>query len=119
VLTNAETGAVMDLGMHMLDGRCGPLWFRHEAKLDPTRFDVLAGCYGLWPGLIFEIAREGDRLYAQLTGQRRLRLFPTSAQHFFYKFLNAQMTFGPRSSGRPSYLILHQNGRDRIAARIP
>ena len=118
VLANAYPASASALGRHLMDQRYGDQWFRREAEVDPNQFDRLIGTYGLRPHFDLSVPREGDRLFAQATGQRRIRVFPASTWHYFYKAVGAQLTFEPGLDGRAARVILHQNSRDQIAARI-
>jgi BlaR1 peptidase M56/uncharacterized protein DUF3471 len=91
---------------------------RAQIALDPNLLDRYAGLYQRGPSSIFTITREGDQLFAQLTGQPKFAIFPESDGEFFYRAVAAQITFVTDSLGRPSELILHQNGRDLRAARL-
>jgi serine-type D-Ala-D-Ala carboxypeptidase/endopeptidase len=51
--------------------------------VDPSLFDRDVGYYELGPRSIFTVTREGDRLFAQLTGQQKLELVPESDRKFF------------------------------------
>ncbi len=91
---------------------------RTAAAVDPNLYDRYAGLYQRGPNSIFTITREGDRLFAQLTGQPKLEVFPEGDREFFYKAVAAQITFVADSERPPTELILHQNGIDLRAARI-
>jgi serine-type D-Ala-D-Ala carboxypeptidase/endopeptidase len=94
-------------------------WFGHRlAEIDPGIYDAYVGRYQLTPSLVFTITRDGDALFAQLTGQPPLQVFPASQAFFFYKAVNAQLTFEPDETGRARALVLHQNGQDVRAERI-
>ena len=67
---------------------------------------------------MFTITREGDRLYAQLTGQPTFQVFPESTKEYFYKVVDAQLSFETDAQNRATALVLHQGGRDLRAARI-
>ena len=54
---------------------------------------------------------------AQLTGQSFFEIFPESDTEFFYKVVNAQLSFETNADGRVTTLILHQNGIDQRATR--
>ena len=56
---------------------------------------------------------EGDRAFAQLTGQGRNQIFPQSETTFFLKVVDAQLEF----SADASSVVLHQNGRSQKAPR--
>jgi len=91
---------------------------RQAVKLDPKAYDGCVGEYELMPGAVFTIRKEGDRLMARLTGQSFLEIFPESETEFFYKAVDAQITFVKDGQGRINELVLHQNGRDLRAKKI-
>jgi serine-type D-Ala-D-Ala carboxypeptidase/endopeptidase len=118
VLSNAGIDAIVDLGVHVLDNRFATHWYRTETAVDPRTFARLVGRYQAGPNTVFEVTTRDNRLYVRLSGQNDLRAFPMSEWHFFYKIVNAQLTFEPGSNGRAARLVLHQNGSDQIAERI-
>lgn len=89
-----------------------------EAAVDPKVFDGLSGRYQLNKTFILTITREGDRLFAQATNQPKLQIFPEGARDYFYKVVDAQLTFDTDDQGRARSLVLHQNGLDLPAPRI-
>jgi len=89
---------------------------RTAVAIDPRLYDRYAGFYQRGPNSIFTVTREGDRLFAQLTGQQKLEVFPESDREFFYKAVAAQITFVADGERPPTGLILHQNGTDLRAA---
>ena len=89
-----------------------------EAAVDPKIFDGYVGQYQLAPNFILTITREGDKLFAQATGQSNLQIFPESEREFFYKVVDAQITFETDSAGKATGLTLHQNGANMSAKRI-
>jgi serine-type D-Ala-D-Ala carboxypeptidase/endopeptidase len=78
----------------------------------------VVGRYQLDPNRVFDVTSTADRLHVRLADQPALRVFPTSEWHFFYKHVDAQVTFEPGEDGRAARLTLHQNGTDYIAERI-
>ncbi len=90
---------------------------RKEVAVDAKLFDTFAGRYELGPNAIMTVTRDGDRLMVQLTGQPKIQIFPESERDYFYKVVDAQITFVTDAQGRATELILHQNG-DRHAKRI-
>jgi hypothetical protein len=91
---------------------------RKEITVDPKLFDGYVGEYQLAPNFILTITREGDQLFAQATGQPKAQIFPESEREFFYKVVDAQITFDTDSAGRATSLTLHQNGANMPAKRI-
>jgi hypothetical protein len=87
------------------------------ARVDPRIHDSYVGYYRLNPRSVLAITREGDELFAQLTGERRLRLFPAGDREFRYKG-TARVSFIADGERPPTELILHQGGNELRAARI-
>lgn len=118
--TFTPTG-VDDIGRHLLDASAPlapPAKEHKEVAVDPKIFDGYVGMYQLTGNLIFTISRDGGHLFAELTGQPKYEIFPESERDYFYKVVDAQITFVTNSSGRADELILHQNGRDLHARRF-
>ena len=118
VLSNAGIDAVVDLGLHVLDTRFPQHWYRREVAVDPRTLARLVGRYRLSPSAEFDVTTSADRLYVRLSDQDAFRVFPLSEWNFFYKVVNAQLTFEPGDDGCAARLVLHQNASDRIAERI-
>ena len=91
---------------------------RQAAAVDPARYDALVGVYELAPGLELAITRDGDRLFAQATGQERAEMFPESENRFFLKVVDAQLEF-VCEAGAVTGLVLHQGGRRLPGKRKP
>jgi len=123
VLSNTFTASgVDDIGMHLLDSHVPllpPPKEHKEIAVDPKIFDGYVGQYQLAPNFILTITREANGLFAQATGQPKLQIFPESEREFFYKVVDAQITFETDASGRATSLTLHQNGANLPAKRIP
>jgi CubicO group peptidase (beta-lactamase class C family) len=117
VPSNSNVDAVIDLGVHILDTRCSPLWFRKESPIDPAVFTRLIGRYQINPHRMVEVTNPDGRLLVRYRGDAT-RVFPSSEWQYFYKAMNAQITFEPDDDGRAARLILHENGSDQIAVRV-
>jgi len=122
VLSNAETDAgIDDIGIHVLDPKAPliePPKPHTEKTVDPALFDGYTGRYALTPDFILTVTREGAHLFVQATGQPKFEVFAESERRFFYKVVDAQITFETDAHGRASGLVLHQNGRDLPGKRI-
>ncbi len=104
-----------------IDGSAEPLneWFGHKTKaVDPAILNNYVGQYQLAPGAVFTVTVEGNQLFVQLTGQPRLEVFPEGEKDFFYKVVDAQITFECDGKGPATALILHQAGQNPRAGRI-
>jgi len=88
------------------------------ASVDPKVFDGYVGKYQLNPSTVMTATREGDKLFMQLTGQKKFELFPESESEYFYTIVAAQISFHTDDAGRATQLVLHQNGWDQVAERL-
>jgi hypothetical protein len=59
-----------------------------------------------------EIKRDGDKLMARLTGQPSFEIFPQSETEFFWKIVDAQLTFTLDAAGLAQSATLHQHGQN-------
>jgi beta-lactamase regulating signal transducer with metallopeptidase domain len=84
------------------------------AARKPERIDF----YSLDPTSILAIFREGDDLFGQLTGQRKLHLTVAQDGTYSYPAVAGEITFAIGNERQPSELVLRQNGSDLRAARI-
>jgi hypothetical protein len=90
-----------------------------EAKLNPAVYDSLLGQYDYGKGqAILTVTREGNHLFAQLTDQPKLEIYPNSETEFFWKVVDAQVTFVKDEKGKVIKAIHHQNGGSFEAPRI-
>jgi hypothetical protein len=128
VLTNAETvmGAD-DIGLHILTGApvatlpppAPPPPEHHAISLPPEALERLVGRYRLAPQMVVTVTRDGDHLFGRLTGQKANEIFPESPTEFFLKVVDVQLSFLIGPDGRPTGIVVHQNGRDMAGARVP
>jgi len=122
VLSNTATSMLDALGLEIIKLLVGretqPLELRKVIDLAPTILDDYVGQYQLGPGAIFDITRGGKRLMAQLTGQAALTIYAEKKDAFYYRAVDAQISFVRDDEGTVTSLVLHQNGRDQSAKRI-
>ncbi|MFC6390804.1 serine hydrolase [Methylorubrum zatmanii] len=90
-----------------------------EVAIDRSGLAALAGRYALAPGVEIAVTVEQGHLFAQATRQPRNELFPEGERAFFLRAVDAQITFTTDETGRIAGLILHQNGYDTEAPRLP
>jgi CubicO group peptidase (beta-lactamase class C family) len=86
---------------------------RKEITLPAATLAKYAGTYELAPAVTITVTVDGDRAFAQLTGQGRNPIFPQSDTMFFLKAVDAQLEFAADAGA----VVLHQNGRSRKAPR--
>ena len=85
---------------------------RTAIHLDPARLDGYVGRFELAPGFVLTITRDGDRLWAQATGQSRIEILPESERMFFLREVDARLEFALDAQGVATGLTLHQGGQD-------
>ncbi len=112
VLTNSDTDLDI-VGLHALEPRFELPAVKKTAKVAGAALDDFVGYYELQPEIIIHITREGDQLFAQLTGQPMFPVFAESDSKFFFKVVDAQISFVRGANGKADHLILHQNGNHK------
>ncbi len=87
---------------------------------DVEAFDEYTGRYALdaAPNVILTFTREDETLYAQLTGQPRLEIVPTSESTFRLLAVEASLTFLRGEDGEAESVTLHQGGAEQRATRL-
>lgn len=88
-----------------------------DKAVDEKTLESYVGKYPLAPTFVVEISRSGARLYAQATGQPRIRLHATSTRDFAVHIVPASVTFEVDARGKVTGLVLHQGGQDQRAPR--
>jgi CubicO group peptidase (beta-lactamase class C family) len=117
VLANSPY-SVDNLAMHLLD-RANPLApIKESVVVPPQVLQSYVGQYRLTILHQFDITLENGQLFARLTGQASLPLWAESPTKFFYREVDAQITFERDAEQRPQALVLHQFGADQRAARV-
>jgi CubicO group peptidase (beta-lactamase class C family) len=115
VLANTATGAIDGLGERILQHLHGkavaPQSFEVPAAVDRALLQRCVGTFKMDLLRRFEITLGERGLFARLTGQPALRLFPRSASEFFYREVEASITFEFDGEVAKA-LVLHQNGAD-------
>ncbi len=81
---------------------------RVEIEVAEDVLETYIGEYQFGPSFSFFVTLEGGNLFAQATGQGRAAIFPEAETKFFYRVVEAQLTFTKNDSGAVTGLILHQ-----------
>ena len=106
------------IGIEFICKRVEDIEEKVEVTVDSKIYDEYVGEYELIPGVIITITNEDNHIYAQLTGQDAFEIFPMSESEFFYKVVDANITFERDDNGKVTNLVLHQNGKDMPATKI-
>jgi CubicO group peptidase (beta-lactamase class C family) len=122
VLCNTATDLTTTLGEKILQSALGmeveSIALRKSVIVDASTLESYVGVYELAPTFAITITLEDGQLMAQATGQDKFPVFPESATEFFYKVVDAQLSFAASADGKIEKLILHQNGRDLPGTRV-
>jgi hypothetical protein len=120
--SNASTeSGTDDIGLHLLDARFPsqiPEGSARESTVSTKVLESYVGHYELTPTVLFSVTREGEQLFVQITGQPRSAVYSKTEKDFFFKVVDAQISFQTDAHGQAVGLVLHQGGRDQSAKRI-
>lgn len=89
-----------------------------EIVISNTILSKYVGQYQLFPEFIITIRVDGERIFAQATGQSELELFPQTEKRFYTKEVDAQMEFLTDENGNVYKMILYQNNREMPGEKI-
>ncbi len=92
---------------------------RTEVALPAATLEEYPGVYSIDRSARLTILRRGGGLVARLTGQPFVPIYPSAPDEFFYRAVDAQLSFHRDAAGKVDGVTLHQNGRDVPATREP
>lgn len=124
VILHNSAASIDDIGFHLIDSRFpitkppAPPKPRKEIAINPALLDGYVGEYQLAPTFVMTVSREGEGLFIQATGQSKIQVYPESETDFFYKVVDAQVTFVRNADGQVTGLVLHQGGREIPGKKI-
>lgn len=120
VLSNTNF-RIEDIGMHVLDTTLSldarALKSRPEVRVDEETLESYAGRYELDNGAVFSIRLTDGELTAQLGDQPAYPVYAATQTIFYYKAIDATITFLKDEQGKPTALVFHQVG-EYTAARV-
>ena len=113
----SQAGKLADDLLALARGRTVEKPLRHtELKLPVETLRQYVGEYELAPNFILRVSLEGDQLITQATGQSPAPIFASSETEFFFKVVEARITF-EKQAGKVTGLTLDQGGRKVKATR--
>jgi len=89
-----------------------------EVKIDNSKLKRYEGKYQLFPNFVITVRIDGERVFAQATGQSEFEIYPQTETKFYYKVVNAQIEFIVNESGEFNKMILYQNNQEMPGERI-
>jgi DNA-binding transcriptional MerR regulator len=90
---------------------------RKEMKIEPAFYADYEGYYAL-DHLAYVVTNRDGRLFTRTFGQPELEIFPEDVDQFFYRAVQAQITFVREHGREVTSLVLHQHGFEHDAPRI-
>jgi hypothetical protein len=87
------------------------------AEVNPAVYDDYIGEYDFGRAVL-TVTKEDDRLFAQMTGQPKFEIFPRSETEFFWKIVNAQITFVKNDKGEVTKANYRQGDIKMEVAKI-
>ena len=107
------------LGTHLLNAAYKLPKLRREVQVDPAVLATYAGRYEISPTFVLTVRPDGKRLFIQATDQPEFEVYAESDTEFFYRVVDAQVSFARSESGVAPSLTLHQNGEHMPGKRLP
>jgi CubicO group peptidase (beta-lactamase class C family) len=102
----------------LLELPADPPKLQQPITLDAAELEKFVGKYRMTLLFSLTISQEDNKLFCQATGQDRFRIYPESPTKFFWKVVDAQVSFHVNGDGKVTGLTLHQNGKDQPAKRV-
>ena len=107
------------LGTHLVNAAYPSPKLRRAVSVDPAVLAAYAGRYVISPTFVLTVRPDGGRLFIQATAQAEFEVFAESETEFFYRVVDAQISFTPPTGDAAPSLTLHQNGKDMPGRRLP
>jgi D-alanyl-D-alanine-carboxypeptidase/D-alanyl-D-alanine-endopeptidase len=122
VLTNTATAEVDVLAQDLVVALAGqdvkPREFEKGSDVPDEVLKRYAGKYRLAPGADFTVSTKGGKLLVGLTGQPTFEVFSRSETEWYYKVVDATLTFQVNAAGKCTAVELFQNGQRQTAKRV-
>jgi D-alanyl-D-alanine-carboxypeptidase/D-alanyl-D-alanine-endopeptidase len=87
-------------------------------EVDPAVLQKYAGSYQVSADMTVTITAEAGHLLAELPGQPKFELFPTSETEFFAKIADVKLHFEVGADGAVTELVIHEGGHEIHAAKV-
>ncbi|MEH2528704.1 MULTISPECIES: serine hydrolase [unclassified Bradyrhizobium] len=107
------------LGTHLVNAAYPLPRVRRQVPVDPAVLAAYAGRYEVTPTFILTVRPDGGRLFIQATAQPEFEVYAENETEFFYRVVDAQISFARPEGGAAPSLTLHQNGKHLPGKRLP
>jgi uncharacterized pyridoxamine 5'-phosphate oxidase family protein len=93
--------------------------FKVDTTVDASAYDDYIGRYDYGANIgILSVTRDGNKLFAQLATQPKIEIFPKAKDEFFWKVVDAQVTFVRNEKGEVTQAVHHQGGNEIKAPKL-
>ena len=89
-----------------------------QSQVKPANLEQFTGRYEFINVGVLTVTTSEDRLFAQLSGQPKFEIFPSSENEFFWKVVDARLKFVRNDNGEVGKAILMQNGQQLEAKKL-
>ncbi len=83
-----------------------------QSKVKPANLEQFTGRYEFTNVGVMTVTTSENKLFAQLSGQPKFEIFPSSENEFFWKVVDARVKFLKNDNGEVNKAILMQNGME-------
>ncbi|MES2892303.1 MAG: serine hydrolase [Bacteroidota bacterium] len=89
-----------------------------ESNVKPGDLNQYTGNFQIPNVGVLMITSGSDKLYAQLGGQAKYQVFPSSKDEFFWKIVEARLKFNRTEKGEVNEAVIYQNGQELKGSRM-
>ncbi|MGZ5219126.1 MAG: serine hydrolase [Chitinophagaceae bacterium] len=89
-----------------------------ESSVKPANLELYTGRFEILNAGVLTITTNDKKLFAQLSGQPKFEIFPSTADEFFWKVVDARLKFVRNEKGEIGHAILFQNGQEMVANKL-
>ncbi len=90
-----------------------------DVSVDENTLKSYVGRYDYGQGAVLIVTLENHQLNAQLTGQQKFPIFPRTDVAFYWKVVDANVTFVTNTQGIVTHAVHNQNGMQFEARKLP
>ena len=91
---------------------------RKAVQLDPKIYEDFVGLYEFPQGFKITITTQDGRMFAQVSGQPSVELFPESESKYFFEVVNAEAKFIRNTSRKVTEMMIYQGGVEAKGKKI-
>ncbi len=125
VLSNVEDPAALDVAQGLAAIAYGEPYdipgkppAVEVVEVDPAVLQKYAGSYQVSADMTVAITAEAGHLYAELPGNPKFELFPSSETEFFAKIADIKLHFEAGADGAVTELVIQESGQEIHAAKV-